>query len=92
MVELSLDGLSKLNDSMNDLQYWFTIVLYVLMGCIGLIILYSLYKILCCGVCLIKCVTCPCRSLFKNKTNDSSKDDQQKNLLSYHGEKPTSLV
>ena len=89
MVELSLDGLSELNNSMNDLQYWFTVVLYILMGIVVFIVLYSLYKILSCGVCLMKCITCPCRCLFKKKEIPSDK----KNLLRYREEeKPTSLV
>jgi hypothetical protein len=89
MVELSLDGLSELSASMNDLQYWFTIVIYILMGIVVFIVLYSLYKILSCGVCLMKCITCPCRCLFKKKKTKEEKI----NLLQYRREpKVTSLV
>lgn len=88
MVELSLDGLSELNDSMNELQYWVTMVIYILMGIVVFIVLYSLYKILSCGVCLMKCITCPCRCLFKKNTKE-----EKRNLLEYSpAPKPTSLV
>ena len=89
MVEIDIPKLSELSDSMNELQYWFTVIVYILMGIIVFIILLTIYRILSCGVCLMKCATCPCRCLCKKKkTKDSSKD----NLLEYDGQKPTSLV
>ena len=89
MVELDIPKLSELSDSMDELQYWFTVIVYILMGIVVFIILLTIYRILSCGVCLMKCITCPCRCLLKKKEIPSDK----KNLLPYREEeKPTSLV
>lgn len=84
MVEIDLSKLSELNNSMDELQYWFTVVVYVLIGLVGFLVLYTIFKILSCGVCLLKCVTCPCRCLCKKK---KKKDTSKDNLLEYDGMK-----
>lgn len=75
MVEISLPGFSEFNDSMTAIEYWFTVAAYVFMGLAVLIVLYIIYKVLTCGACLIRCVTCPCRSRKKR--------DETANLLKY---------
>ena len=75
MVEISLPELSELNDSMTAIQYWFTVAAYVFMGVAILIVVYIIYKILSCGMCLVRCATCPCRSRKKR--------EETTNLLKY---------
>jgi len=74
-MEIDLPGLTDLNDSMTAIQYWFTVAAYVFMGVGALLVVYIIYKILSCGVCLLRCVTCPCRS--------RNKRDETTNLLKY---------
>jgi len=74
-MEIDLPGLTDLNDSMTAIQYWFTVAAYVFMGVGALLVVYIIYKILSCGVCLLRCVTCPCRSRKKR--------DETTNLLKY---------
>ena len=74
-MEIDLPGLTDLNDSMTAIQYWFTEAAYVFMGVGALLVVYIIYKILSCGVCLLRCVTCPCRSRKKR--------DETTNLLKY---------
>lgn len=51
-----------LSDSMDELQQWITILFYFLIIVVVYIVFSTLYKILSCGVCLVKCLTCPCRT------------------------------
>lgn len=74
-MEINIPGMSDLNDSMTAIQYWFTVAAYVFMGVAVLLVVYIIYKILSCGVCLLRCVTCPCRSR-KNR-------EETTNLLKY---------
>ena len=74
-MEIDLPGLTDLNDSMTAIQYWFTVAAYVFMGVGALLVVYIIYKILSCGVCLLRCVTCPCRTRKKR--------DETTNLLKY---------
>ena len=74
-MEIDLPGLTDLNDSMTAIQYWFTVAAYVFMGVGALLVVYIIYKILSCGVCLLRCVTCPCRSRKKR--------EETTNLLTY---------
>ena len=75
MVEISLPGFSEFNDYMTAIEIWFTEADYVFMGLAVLIVLYKIYKVLNCGACLVRCVTCPCRSRKKR--------DETANLLKY---------
>lgn len=59
MVEINIPDLSSLQESMNEFEYWATIVIYVIMGILILIVAYVIYKVLSCAFCLGKCVLCP---------------------------------
>jgi len=65
MVEIDVPSLSELSDSMTELEYWFTIAMYVAFGICVFIILLVLYRILCCGVCLAKGVYSPFGCMFR---------------------------
>lgn len=91
MPELSIPDLTGLSNSMTELQYWFTIAVYIICGIVIVIFLFTIWKILSCGVCMAKCVTCPCRYICSGKKKEIPSD--KKNLLQYREEeKTTSLV
>ena len=64
------------NVNLDDFEQTVTIVVYVLVGILACIILHTLYKILSCGVCLVRCLTCPCRACCSTK-----KDKEKEQLL-----------
>ena len=65
MVEIDIPKLTELSNDMDEIQYWFTIAMYVVFGIFVLIILLVLYRILCCGVCLVKGVYSPFGCLWR---------------------------
>lgn len=70
MVEIDIPKLTELSNDMDEIQYWFTIAMYVVFGIFVLIILLVLYRILCCGVCLVKGVYSPFGCLCNRKKEE----------------------
>ena len=42
-MELDLSGLKELSTQMDEVEYWFTVAMYIIFGCGLLIILCGLY-------------------------------------------------
>lgn len=64
-MELDLSALKEFSTQMDEVEYWFTVAMYIIFGSGLLIILCGLYKILCCGVCLVNGVFSPCKCLAR---------------------------
>ena len=64
------------NVDLDNFEQTMTIIVYILVGILACIILNTLYKILSCGVCLVRCLTCPCRACCSTK-----KDKEKEQLL-----------
>lgn len=63
MVEINIPLLDQID---NDLQSWTTTAFYIVIGIVATIVLCALYKILSCGMCIIRCMMCPFRLCREN--------------------------
>lgn len=62
---MNISSFHELSKEMDQAEEWFTMAMYTVFG-VGLIIIFCLiYKILCCGVCIINGVFSPCKCLFR---------------------------
>lgn len=64
-MDLNFTSLKEFSNQMDEVEYWFTVGMYIIFGIGLLIILCGLYKILCCGVCLVNGVFSPFKCLFR---------------------------
>lgn len=69
-MKLDIPDLTEITDDMNHIQQWFTIAVYVIIAICICIILTVIYRILCCGVCLVKGVYSPFACLCRRRKSE----------------------